>query len=60
MIPFRKLTGGKDFTLTPGDGISSNGNTRFQDSEEWSDFINITLFRKYYCLSQGKPNGYQV
>jgi len=44
MIPFRKLTGGKDFTLTPGDGISSNGNTHFQeDSEQWSDLIKIAF-----------------
>ena len=44
MIPFRKLTGGKDLTLTPCDGISSNGNTRFQeDSEQWSDLIKIAF-----------------
>ena len=44
MIPFRKLTGGKDFTLTPVDGISSNGNTHFQeDSEQWSDLIKIAF-----------------
>lgn len=43
MIPFRKLPGGKDFPLTPGDGIFPNGNTRFQDSEQWSDFIKISF-----------------
>lgn len=44
MIPFRKLTAGKDFPLTPGDGISPNGNTRSQeDSEQWFDFIKISF-----------------
>lgn len=61
MTLFRKLTGGKDLTLTPGDGIFFNGNRCFQkDSEEWSDFINITLLRLYHPLSYDKPNVYQV
>lgn len=44
MVLFRKLPGSKHLSPVGDDGIFSKGNTRFQDSQEWSDVIDVTLF----------------
>lgn len=61
MILFRKLTGSKHLSPTRGDGIFPNGNTCFQDSIEWSDFISINLLHlvnqaAYIKFSKAKTN----